>query len=98
MLGAKHPQTTSLGRLFDACAALLGFPQRQDFEGQAAMRLEALVRQPKALPGGHAWREGKLDFTPLLAHLIDARPDAREGAELAARNADRRPRRKLFAR
>jgi hydrogenase maturation protein HypF len=82
MLGAKHPQTTSLGRLFDACAALLGFPQRQEFEGQAAMRLEALVRAPSALPNGFIYRDQKLDFTPLLAHLIDSRPDAREGAEL----------------
>jgi hydrogenase maturation protein HypF len=82
MLGAGHLQTTSLGRLFDACAALLGLSERQDFEGQAAMRLEALVREPKALPGGFVWRDRNLDFSALLAHLIDARPDAREGAEL----------------
>jgi len=82
MLGAKHAQTSSLGRLFDACAALLGSPEKQDFEGQAAMRLEALVGAPKALPKGYVWRDQKLDFTPLLAHLIDQRPEARKGAEL----------------
>ncbi len=76
------PATTSLGRLFDAASALLGFAQRQDFEGQAAMRLEALVRAPRALEGGYVLRDGMVDFTPLLAHLIDTRPEAREGAEL----------------
>jgi hydrogenase maturation protein HypF len=74
--------TTSLGRLFDAASALLGFTERQDYEGQAAMRLEALVRAPRALEGGFMLRDAIVDFTPLLAHFIDARPDAREGAEL----------------
>ncbi len=76
------PMTTSLGRLFDAASALLGFAQRQDFEGQAAMRLEALVSRPRALENGFALRDGVVDFSALLAHFIDARPDAREGAEL----------------
>jgi hydrogenase maturation protein HypF len=76
------PATTSLGRLFDAASALLGFAGRQDFEGQAAMRLEALVRSPRTLEGGYVVRDGIVDFAPLLAHFIDARPDAREGAEL----------------
>ena len=74
--------TTSLGRLFDAASALLGFARRQDFEGQAAMRLEALVRAPRVLAGGLRLRDNVVDFAPLLAHFIDARPDAREGAEL----------------
>jgi hydrogenase maturation protein HypF len=78
----KAPVTTSLGRLFDAASALLGFARRQDFEGQAAMRLEALVRAPRALDGGFSLRDGVVDFSGLLSHLIDARPDAREGAEL----------------
>jgi hydrogenase maturation protein HypF len=78
----KSPLTSSLGRLFDAAAALLGNPQRQDFEGQAAMRLEALVREPQVLPGGYALHDGVVDFSGLLAHLISARPSPVEGADL----------------
>ncbi len=36
-------QTSSLGRIFDAVASLLGILDKQTFEGEAAMRLEALA-------------------------------------------------------
>ncbi|BBF94001.1 carbamoyltransferase HypF [Blastochloris tepida] len=76
------PTTTSLGRLFDAVAGLLGLRTHQEHEGQAAMELEALVETPCALDGGFTLVGGILDFRPLLAVLAENSRDARAGAEL----------------
>ncbi|MGJ0508662.1 MAG: carbamoyltransferase HypF [Methylocystis sp.] len=75
-------RTTSMGRLFDAAAALAGVCLNQRYEGQAAMAFEALVSAPRRLEGGFRLTEGVLDFSPLLAFLATERPGARESAEL----------------
>lgn len=38
--GINAPRTSSVGRLFDAVASIIGLRQRVNFEGQAAMELE----------------------------------------------------------
>lgn len=80
--GAERLATTSLGRLFDAAAALLGVRSVQDYEGQAAMELEALVGDPTTLAGGFTLKNGVLSFAPLLGHFALNRPDPRTGASL----------------
>jgi len=69
--GVASEPTSSAGRLFDAAAGLLGVSRRQSFEGEAAMRLEGLVRETSVLADGWRIDGGVLDFRPLLGRLAD---------------------------
>jgi hydrogenase maturation protein HypF len=71
--------TTSVGRLFDAAAALLGFTREVTFEGQAAMWLEQLARSAsltEVYPFPFIGRE--LDFRPLLQAVAEDRVRGRD--------------------
>lgn len=68
--GINAPLSSSAGRLFDAVAAILGLcPDRQTYEGEAAMRLEALA-SPDAVPFAFGASDAVLDPAPMLRDLI----------------------------
>jgi hydrogenase maturation protein HypF len=82
--GVRSFTTTSVGRLFDAAAALLGFTREITFEGQAAMWLEQLARSARATKAyPFPFRDQQLDFRPLLQSVMQDRIDGRHVGEIA---------------
>jgi hydrogenase maturation protein HypF len=68
----RRAQTSSLGRIFDAAASLLGLIHVSSYEGEAAMRMEALARSARGINRPELIEAGgrTLDCRPLLHYLF----------------------------
>ncbi len=82
--GTDCQSTTSMGRLFDATAGLLGLTRDAAFRGQGGLLLEGIAERHgpvAALSNGWACVDGNLDLRPMFAILADE-TDAGRGAAL----------------
>ncbi|TFH37944.1 MAG: carbamoyltransferase HypF [Anaerolineales bacterium] len=69
--GLNTPPTSSMGRLFDAVAALIGVRQTVNYEAQAAMELEALVAPSESSVYSMSIRGERIDPSDTIAAIVE---------------------------
>jgi hydrogenase maturation protein HypF len=86
--GVNCPQTSSLGRLFDGVAALIGLRDTVAFEGQAAMELEMLAAEGVTETYPYAWTADRIHQilpAPIIKGVVADIAGGVEGAVISAK-------------
>ncbi|VGO19438.1 carbamoyltransferase HypF [Pontiella sulfatireligans] len=83
--GINCPMTSSMGRLFDAVSCLLGICEHPTFDGEAAMRLEAVADPLECGDLAFEIKDGQIDWRPLIIDLLDEQAKGLSASVLSAR-------------
>jgi hydrogenase maturation protein HypF len=83
--GVNSPLTSSVGRLFDAVASLIGLRQTSGFEGQAAMQLEFIA--DRSVPDRYPFSIDRTNTTAVIDHAEMVRAIIRDHEEHVASTA-----------
>lgn len=88
-LGINHPETSSMGRLFDGIAVLCGAPHRVSYEGEAAIWLENQADPSE--PGRYDWEIADSDgelivrLAPLISGIYRQLKTGVKGSVISSR-------------
>ena len=88
--GINSPLTSSLGRLFDAVAAIVGLRGRVAFEGQAAMELETITDDAESGRYAFSWENNGdgpmvIPSAPIIQAVVEDVRDGQSPAVISAR-------------
>lgn len=83
--GLNTPQTTSMGRLFDAVSSLSGICHHTNYEAQAAIEMEAIVDTGERGEYSFRLEDGVIDPVPVIQSVVKDVKSGHSKGRIAAR-------------